>query len=163
MHTKVHKLSNSSPFRSFKPSKFETFNLQPPNFQTAKPSSSNDLARDTILYFGTNLLTESLSCSRHSPMLVSPFKSKFCKIRGSGLLSVTQSLLIAPFLVLRLQCRPVQIECPPPPVLLLPHRVHSAVFLPHCGAGLVLDELVLGAAGTMTTMPMPTKICRLTV
>ena len=29
MHTKVHKLSNSSTFRSFKPSKFEAFNLQP--------------------------------------------------------------------------------------------------------------------------------------
>ena len=48
MHTKLHKLSNSSTFRTFKPSKLETFKLQPPDFQTFKPSSSNDLARDTI-------------------------------------------------------------------------------------------------------------------
>ena len=48
MHTKVHKLSNASTFRTFKSSNFETFKLQPPNFLTFNPSSSNDLARDTI-------------------------------------------------------------------------------------------------------------------
>ena len=48
MHTKVRKLSNSSTFRTLKPSKFETFKLPPPNFQTFQPSSSNDLAQDTI-------------------------------------------------------------------------------------------------------------------
>ena len=89
MHAKVHKPSSSSTFRTFKPSKLETFNLQPEklsNFQSIefeRPGSGHHSIFQGLRYFGRS---DAVKLALQASLLPDPRSFSVCRaLLNSGL------------------------------------------------------------------------------